>query len=1790
MSPGATTTYTLTVTDSKGCSGTSQVVISVSPKPTANAGVNQTTCAGSSATLTGTGSGGTTPYTYAWTGGASSSSTVVSPVTTTTYTLTVTDNKGCSGTSQAIVSVNPKPTANAGANQTVCAGSSATLTGTGNGGTAPYTYAWTGGAITSSTVVSPGATTTYTLTVTDNKGCSGTNQVVVSVNPKPTANAGVNQMICTGSSATLTGTGSGGTAPYTYAWTGGASSSSTTVSPGTTTTYTLTVTDNNGCNGTSHVVVSVNPQPIANAGANQTICAGSSATLTGTASGGTTPYSYVWTGGASSSSTAVSPGATTTYTLTVTDNKGCSGTSQVVVTVNPKPNVNAGADQTICPTLSAALTATVSGGSSPYQFAWSNGAASSSQSVSPTETTTYSLSVTDNNNCSATDQVLVTVTALDFNIDGPAAVCAGESLSLSPTTVGTYAWSTGASSASISVAPTLTTTYTLTLTANGCSLAKSKTVSVNALPAFTLPTTLSACMGSATVLEPQGLNPATGISYQWTVPVGVNSPGNVATLTTDKAGQYQLKITNIATGCNHTKITTLKQIPRPTLYDPSLTIACNSGGTQTLKLLMKATAAAPLSPEETSPALLYLYRVLGSSSWQNSNALEINLPAGTAQTYEVSVMYQSGLCSSDLPIKSIAVPASPLSLPNPTGITIAQSNATDCFTSNGSITATTTAPAGLFLEYALRDQQNEMIRSWQNNGVFGRLIPGNYSVEVRLNTQKISLNGCATTLGKIKAYAQSVGSNALPSIQDLVKTHLSSCTADNGAVEIKAAYLGHPLQFKVDNQAWQDSPTFPGLAKDGHIASVRPANGCANLVVSQAFNLNPAPLPTPITVQNTPPVHCSQPNGSISISLPTALQTKDWLVSIDGGSTYIKNQWNWSNLDRGNYLVSVAALDKSCRQDYAQTISFDPPCEEICGDGVDNDLDGKVDCADEFCQASYIPEITGKSFCRDDAKFIFTNLVNVDKIRKVGGEWGTQTAFLNLPAGPVAFEIRSTAGCIQREQHTFNTPPILLAPSPDFYVNCDATHPGTLIIPKSGPDYAVGSRKLGGTWTWSYDDSDVTFSNLEPGTYEVAASEGGDGSCMTIATKKIDIFPAGAPVLQSLEQYAPNTCSTNDGRIVILAKGYNVEYAVRLQGSNATLVWAKSNEFTQLAAGTYQVFARHTGLDERFCTTFNQLFSQTVILTVPTLTIALVNSQGPTNACINDPTLNGSITITATKPSGSTGKLVYSIDGGTNFFSNPVFTGLGPGTYSPAVAFEDRTCKVLGTSVNLSPVQPPAITSVTTTAPTACGQQSGKITINTAAVGSWQYSIDGGATFQTSKDFLNLKTLYNYNIVVATNDLNCRNNYGAVQIPKKADCVENCSDGIDNDGNGLVDCDDPSCSSSMDCPGGVDRIACVGSTINIGQTTPANPAYCYTWVPSTGLSTPHQPNTNVTLPQVGEWEYELIITNDQGQIVKRDKVKIKVKPSATVTITASAPAYCGKSITLQLPGTFTSYNWKNASNTTLGTNASVQINQAGTYMVNVVDANLCNGSGNITIPNLEVSIANMGASTLCQGAVVELRAQTPAISGMDLAYRWSNGATTSDISAGAGAYTLTLTEVKGNCQLTAQQTLSEATMPQLIVSADKPAVCQGQTTQLRAELSTYDNIQSYTWTGPAGFSATGREVASPALSATTAGEYQLTVAFTNGCSLSKSLTLTHLVPRAATVCNSGPICPSTELKLSASFGYTYQWTGPNNFSSSEQNPVLSSGVTGVYRVTLTDANGCVSTQDTEVSPMPGSND
>lgn len=345
---------------------------------------------------------------------------------------------------------------------TFCSGGSVILnasTGTG------YSYQWKkdNTTIANATSASYTATTSgsYVVVVTANNTSATSTATVVTVNSLPTANAGSDVSICAGKSTTLTATGGA-----SYAWSNTVTTATNTVNPTTTTTYTVTVTDNNKCSASDAVVVTVNQSPTVNAGADVAICNGQSATLT--ASGGT---GYVWSNNSNAASIQVSPTTTTTYTVSVTGSNGCIATDAVIVTVNSLPTANAGSDVSICSGKSTALTAT--GGT---LYAWSNSVATATNTVNPTTTTTYTVTVTDNNKCSASDAVVVTVNQSPSapSVVSPVNYAVGASATVLTATGTSLKWYSNTTGSALNGAPTPstatvgTTSYYVSQSQNSC--------------------------------------------------------------------------------------------------------------------------------------------------------------------------------------------------------------------------------------------------------------------------------------------------------------------------------------------------------------------------------------------------------------------------------------------------------------------------------------------------------------------------------------------------------------------------------------------------------------------------------------------------------------------------------------------------------------------------------------------------------------------------------------------------------------------------------------------------------------------------------------------------------------------------------------------------------------------------------------------------------------------------------------------------------------------------------------------------------------------------------------------------------------------------------------------------------------------------------------------------------------------------------------------------------------------------------------------------------------------------
>lgn len=126
----------------------------------------------------------------------------------------------------------------------------------------------------------------------------------------------------------------------------GGTGTSKTVNPTTNTTYVITVTDSKGCTDTDDVMVSVGGSASASITGPNSVCLGSSITLT--ASGAGTGGSYAWSNGATTSSITISPTTTTSYTVTVSNSSGCTGTASKSVSVVPAATVNVGPDKTMC--------------------------------------------------------------------------------------------------------------------------------------------------------------------------------------------------------------------------------------------------------------------------------------------------------------------------------------------------------------------------------------------------------------------------------------------------------------------------------------------------------------------------------------------------------------------------------------------------------------------------------------------------------------------------------------------------------------------------------------------------------------------------------------------------------------------------------------------------------------------------------------------------------------------------------------------------------------------------------------------------------------------------------------------------------------------------------------------------------------------------------------------------------------------------------------------------------------------------------------------------------------------------------------------------------------------------------------------------------------------------------------------------------------------------------------------------------------------------------------------------
>ncbi|MFM7015462.1 MAG: choice-of-anchor L domain-containing protein [Bacteroidota bacterium] len=500
-------TYTLTVSDN-GCISNSTVNVIVNANPTPSITGVSNSCPGINVPL----SVGTY-NSYLWSNGATTSS--ITSTSTSIYTVTVTDINGCTGMANHSVSFYTAPTPSIIGTLQVCAGNSSTLSSSGSFAQ----YLWSTGSITSA--INVNASGNYTLTVTDNNGCSAATNATFTVNPLPTASINGAPVICNGASTTYSANPAG----INYLWNTGATSNSINLSNAG--NYTVTVTDNNGCSSQASQQLTVTNNPTPTITGLTSACQGQNISLdAGSYSG------YQWSNGATTQSISVNTSGT--YTVTVTITGGCTGTTSQNITIHPLPTPIINGVLAICAGQSTQLSS--NGIYNSYQ--WSNGAIASS--ITAAAPGNYALTVTDNNGCIGSTSVQLNNYPLPTpSLPTTVSICAGDSTNVTPGNFANYVWSNGQTNPSIYLLNA--GTYIVEVTdINGCKNNDTTILVVNNLP---LPIIIGPTTTCANI--PATLNAGNSYAqYLWST----GEP--TANIQTTIGGTYTVTVTDIR-GCKN---------------------------------------------------------------------------------------------------------------------------------------------------------------------------------------------------------------------------------------------------------------------------------------------------------------------------------------------------------------------------------------------------------------------------------------------------------------------------------------------------------------------------------------------------------------------------------------------------------------------------------------------------------------------------------------------------------------------------------------------------------------------------------------------------------------------------------------------------------------------------------------------------------------------------------------------------------------------------------------------------------------------------------------------------------------------------------------------------------------------------------------------------------------------------------------------------------------------------------------------------------------------------------------
>jgi hypothetical protein len=757
---------------------------------------------------------GNEPYTYKWSNGDTTSA--ISNLVAGTYTVTVTGTNGCSIVNSAIVVHLPILQASITNLVNVnCAGTSTgSATVTAIYGSTPYAYKWSTGAITATLSNVPAGT--YYVSVNDQCKTIIIDTAVISSPPNFTAIISGTNVTCGGNDGSATVIPSGGTPAYTYLWSN--SQTTATISNLSAGTYSVTVSDASSCSIIKSISLTSGPVLSATINGTNISCnGGNNGTASVTPSGGTSPYTYIWSNSATTQS--ISSLMAGTYQVTVKD--ACNNSVVKNITLTQPSALTATISQTninCSGGSNGSATAIPSGGTPGYSYLWSN--SQTTATISNLSAGIYTVTISDANSCTTTQSVtIISNPVVNATISGTNITCRGGSdgtATVSPYNGGTpytYIWSNSATTQTIS--NLAIGTYRVTVKdACNATIVKSITLTQPAALAAVISGTNITCRGSntgtATVTPSSGTSPYT---YLW------NTGATTQTISNLVAGTYTVTVSD---ACSATIVKS------KTLTQPAALAAVISGTNITCR--GSNTGTATVTPSSgTSP---YTYHWNTGATTQTIS----NLVAGT---YTVTV---SDACSATI------VKSKTLTQPAALAAVISGTNVTTC--NNG--TATVTPSSGT-------SPYTYLWNTSATTQTISNLVAGTYTVTVT--------DACNATIVKSKTLTQPVLAATVSG------TNITCRGSNTGTATVTPSSGTSPYTY-----LWNTSATTQSIS--GLIAgtySVTVTDACSSTIVKSITLTQPNALVA--TISGTNVTTCNNGTATVTPSSGTSPYTYLWNTS-----------------------------------------------------------------------------------------------------------------------------------------------------------------------------------------------------------------------------------------------------------------------------------------------------------------------------------------------------------------------------------------------------------------------------------------------------------------------------------------------------------------------------------------------------------------------------------------------------------------------------------------------------------------------------------------------------------------------------------------------------------------------------------------------------------------------------------------------------------------------------------------------------------------------------------------------